>query len=102
MALYKKGERKQRPGIYMRIVNSGAGFIDLRYPTGGGEQPVEPELPAANAVLVSPECVLYEKGNAISVENGSDGENTVVFERSTGVSNTVSGETLEIKNPAAE
>lgn len=97
---YYDGERKNRPGVYKRFVNRGDTSPLSVIPPYTPIQPSEPkpEQPA-NAVLVSPDGVMYARGQVFSVAVGSDGENILVFEKNTGVTTIVTGDTLEIQNP---
>ena len=92
MALFNRLDRKKRPGVYLCTVNRDA---QKNKPT------VEAEQPQKNAVLVSPDGVMYARGSVFSVVEGSDGEMILVFEENTGVTSFVSGETLDIRNPGS-
>lgn len=85
------GGREGRPGIYIRIVNR-APVLDDPQRMPGEEKP-------ANAVLVSPDGVMYARGPVFSVMTGADGENILVFRKDTGVATAVSGDALVIRNP---
>lgn len=90
------GGRNVRPGIYMRIVNRGS-LTEPQQMTGGGEKPEPPST--TNAVLVTPDGVMYARGPVFYLMTGADGENILVFRENTGVATAVSGDTLVIRNP---
>lgn len=98
MAFFSIGDRKKRPGVYVRITNIGkdAGmtiFAQGHVPgtgdgAGGGSVNMK--------ILVSPEGVMYAEGPALSLGSGGD---TVVI--ADAVNATVDGEMLVIKNSGA-
>ena len=97
---YNNGERKLRPGVYMRIVNSGDTSLLSVIPPYTPIRPSEPDpdVNPDNAIFVTSEGVMYARGPVLSVTVGDDGENILVFEMNTGVETTVNGTTLEIQN----
>lgn len=90
MALYNIWERKSRPGVHMRIVNRGA---QDTLPTQTSP------VPLINAVLVTANGVMYNRGHVFSMEQLSDYGYILIFEQDTGVAAMVSGDTLDIQNP---
>lgn len=86
---YYDGERKIRPGVYKRIVNSG----DI--PTGPVPPftPIQPSEPELAYLAVTPEGVLYAVGQALSLS--ADG-GTVVIDRK--IDTAIYGETLVVTN----
>lgn len=90
MAFFKPGERKYRPGVYIRIVNSGD-YRTSTTPTYTPPQPSEPE-PEKMRIAVTPEGMMYAVGRAFSLSSAG----AVVIEKE--VDATVYGEKLAIKN----
>ena len=85
---YRDGERRNRPGVYIKIVNIGIAANMYNPPapdTGDEEERV--------MLLVSEEGVLYPVGPALSL--GGDGTTAIV---SDAVNATVYGETLVVNN----
>lgn len=98
MAFFYNRESKKRPGIFISIVNRNdqKPILSQKVPN---PQP-EPE-PQGNAVLISPEGIMYANGQVLTVERGSDGGYILAFEDGTGITATVRGGTLEILNPGS-
>lgn len=91
---YHNGERKFRPGVYKRIVNSGDTSTFSAVPPYTPIQPSEPEPEPELAYLaVTPEGVLYAVGQALSLS--ADG-GTVVIDRK--IDTAIYGETLVVTN----
>lgn len=89
---YNNGERKLRPGVYKRIVNSGdTSYLNV-IPPFTPIQPSEPE-PERAYLAVTPEGVLYAVGQALSLT--ADGD-TVVIDRK--IDTAIYGETLVVTN----
>lgn len=93
------GGRDIRPGIYIRIVNRATLLDNPQQIITGGEEKPEPPKPTNNAVLVTPDGVMYARGPVFYLMTGADGENILVFQENTGVDTAVSGDALVIRNP---
>lgn len=99
MQFFTPGEKKTRPGVYMRIVNNGANARTQDVmpvqpqPPSGGDDPV-----VAGIVSVM-DGVLSANGQALTLGAGSsEGGYTVVFGPT--IAAAVLGETLVVTNPA--
>ena len=93
MAFFNGGERNQRPGVHIRIVNRAepvnVGNVVPPLP------PDEPDEPVVGIRLsVSPDGVLRATGQGFSLGSGGD---TVVF--AAAINAVVSGETIVVINP---
>lgn len=95
---YREGERKNRPGVYIKIVNIG----DFGIAATPYQPPYQPPTPAPAPddseeervmLLVNAEGVLYPVGPALSL--GGGGVTAIVADA---VNATVYGETIVVNN----
>lgn len=93
MAVYKEGERKNRPGVYMRFTDIGDPS-KVRQTTYVPEPSPEPEPDTELMFLgVTPEGVMYSIGQALTL---SAAEGSVAINQK--IDATVYGTTMVIEN----
>lgn len=93
MAIYKDGERKNRPGVYMRFTDIGDPS-KVREPTYKPEYPPEPEPEQELTFLgVTQEGMMYSIGQALTLSDAGD---TVAISQK--IDATVYGTTMVIEN----
>lgn len=98
MAFYKLGERKYRPGVYMRFINRGAGSSEPAA-MPDAPTPTPPDPPVAVGLLAVANGVLISSGQALSLGSGNAADGyAVVF--GADINAAVRGETLVVTNPA--
>lgn len=96
MAFYKLGERKYRPGVYMRFINRGAGSSEPAV-MPDAPTPTPPDPPVVVGLLAVANGVLISSNQALLLGSGSAADGyTVVL--SANINAAVRGERLVVTN----